>query len=271
MNLNDRSGVITGAGSGIGRELALAFAQRGGHLLLVGRREQPLRDTARLVAKAGGTAEVLALDITAPGASHQVAAFAQERLHRVDLLVNNAGSVRAGRLEDHAADEIAAMVDLNLTAPILLTRELLPALRSHAREDGAIVLNIASGMALVGMPFYTVYAAAKAGLAKFGESLRRELHGSGIHVATVYPGATQTAMNDSVVPDASLGLERRDVTDVVSDLITALSAGEHEINTSLPARRAMQQLNLDDPLAVDRALAPQLGQFHSAVGNHRSM
>jgi short-subunit dehydrogenase len=67
VDLRGRRGVVAGAGSGIGRELALAFGRRGGHLLLVGRREQPLRETAELVREAGGTDDVLAVDITAPG------------------------------------------------------------------------------------------------------------------------------------------------------------------------------------------------------------
>lgn len=147
-------------------ELALEFGRRGGHLLLVGRREQPLRETTELVREAGGTAGVLAVDITADGAVDRVAATTQEVLGSVDLLVNNAGNVRAGRLEDN---DVRAMIDLNLTAPILLTRAMLPALRAGAVPGGSVVLNIASGIALLGLPFYTTYAATKSGLARFGE------------------------------------------------------------------------------------------------------
>jgi NAD(P)-dependent dehydrogenase (short-subunit alcohol dehydrogenase family) len=83
------------------------------------------------------------VDITADGAVDRVAATAPEVLGSVDLLVNNAGNVRAGRLEDHDVADVRAMIDLNLTAPILLTRAMLPPLRAGAVPGGSVVLNIA--------------------------------------------------------------------------------------------------------------------------------
>jgi len=93
------------------------------------------------------------------------------------VLVNNAGGVRAGRLESMAEEEIRTMIEVDLVAPILLTQAALPQLR--ASGDG-LVVNVTSGIALVGAPFYTTYAAAKAGLSRFGEALRRELKGEGV-------------------------------------------------------------------------------------------
>ena len=133
-----------------------------------------------------------------------------------------------------------------------MTRAHLTARTCHTESSphglegrGSILLNIASGIALVGLPFYAVYAATKSGIAQFGESLRRELIGTGVHVATVYPGATDTAMMTSQNAGAELGWARR-----------SLEAGKHEIKTAPEDRRAMQQLNITDPLAVDAALAP---------------
>lgn len=271
LDLRNRHGVITGAGSGIGRALAERFGARGARLLLVGRRERMLRETAEAVVAAGGTADFLALDLTSDGAPEMIADAAREAAGTVDLLVNNAGNVRAGRLEQAEVADIRAMVDLNLTAPILLTRALLPQLRASARSRGGIVLTIASGIALVGLPFYTTYAATKTGVAAFGHALRRELYGSGVHVATVYPGATATAMMDTSTAGEDLGFGRRPVQDVVTDMLEALSRGEHEINTSLPARREMQRMHARDPLAVDAALAPRLDEMEAAVLHHRSI
>ena len=93
------------------------------------------------------------------------------------MLVNNAGSVRAGRLEDVDADEVRSQIEINLIAPILLTQAALPALR---KSGDAVVVNVSSGFGLVGMPFYAAYAATKAGIAHFGEALRRELYGEGV-------------------------------------------------------------------------------------------
>jgi len=270
LDLTDRRGIITGAGQGIGRALALEFGRRGGQLLLVGRQDATLSETARLVASAGGTAVVLVEDLTQPGAVGRIA-DAVASWDVVDLLVNNAGNVRAGRLELTSDADVHSMIDLNLTAPILLTKAVLPALRRAGTERDSILLNIASGIALVGMPFYSIYAATKSGIAHFGESLRRELIGSGVHVATVYPGATDTAMMTSQSAGAELGWERRPLDEVVTDLIAALGAGEHEINTAPTSRRAMQQLNITNPLAVDASLAPGLEALELAVRDHRSI
>jgi short-subunit dehydrogenase len=269
LDLHDRRGIVTGAGSGIGRALALELGRRGGRLLLVGRRSELLAETAELVAAVGGDGRVLACDITAPRAPEQLVDVALGTFGALDLLINNAGNVRAGRLEDHSIDDVRAMVELNLTAPILLTREALPHLRAAGEQRSSVVVTMASGIALVPLPFYSTYAATKSGVAGFGHALRRELQGTGVHVATVYPGATATAMMDSSSAGEDLGFARRPVDDVVADILTALNRGEHEINTSLPARRAMQELHSRDPLAVDEALAPRLAELEAAVRSHR--
>lgn len=270
IDLARRSGIITGAGQGIGRALAVEFGRRGGHLLLIGRHEETLVDTAAAVTAAGGTSEILVDDLTRTGAIQRIA-DAVVAWDNLDLLVNNAGNVRAGRLDLTSDADVRSMIDLNLTAPILLTKALLPALRKSGKEHGSILLNIASGIALVGMPFYSVYAATKSGLSRFGESLRRELIGTGIHVATVYPGATDTAMMTTQHAGADLGWARRPLSDVITDLIEALEAGKHEINTAPAGRRSLQQLNIADPLAVDATLAPTLNALEQAVRDHRSI
>lgn len=270
LDLTNRRGIITGGGQGIGRALALEFGRRGGHLLLIGRQQDTLTETARLIAAEGGTTEIMVEDLTLAGAVQRIA----ERVSSwttVDLLVNNAGNVRAGRLELTSDVDIRSMIDLNLTAPILLTKALLPMLRESGKMRGSILLNIASGIALVGIPFYAVYGATKSGIAQFGEALRRELIGTGVHVATAYPGATDTAMMTSQNAGHELGWERLPLEQVITDLIAALEAGEHEINTASESRRKMQQLNITDPLAVDAALAPSLEALELAVRDHRSI
>lgn len=270
LDLTARRGIITGAGQGIGRSIALEFGRRGAHLLLVGRQLTTLTETADLIATVGGTSEILVEDLTTEGAVDRVSAAVAD-WETVDLLVNNAGNVRAGRLELSTDDDVLSMIDLNLVAPILLTKSLLPSLRRSGAVRGSILLNISSGIALVGMPFYSVYAATKGGLSQFGESLRRELIGSGIHVATVYPGATDTAMMASQNAGASLGWDRRPLEDVIEDLFADLENGEHEINTAPAGRREMQVLNASDPMAVDAAIAPTLEALELAVRDHRSI
>jgi short-subunit dehydrogenase len=272
LDLAFRRVLLTGAGSGIGRRLALELATRGAQLVLVGRHEQPLTETATMVGVRGGSAHVLTADLTAPGAPERVVGSALELLGGLDVLINNAGNVRAGRLDEVDTPDILAMLALNLTAPILLTKAALPHLRAAATaHGGAAVLGISSGIALVGLPFYATYAATKAGLARFDEALRRELIGTGIRVATAYPGATDTAMMATSQAGQDLGFGRRPVEEVAAEIVAGLEAGDAEINTSLRERRGMQDLNATAPLDVDAALTPKLAEMEAATRSHRSI
>jgi len=272
LDLTSRRVLLTGAGSGIGRRLAMELATRGAQLVLVGRHEQPLTETATMVGVRGGSAHVLTADLTAPGAPERVVGSALELLGGMDVLINNAGNVRAGRLDEVDAADILAMLALNLTAPILLTKAALPHLRAAATaHGGAAVLGISSGIALVGLPFYATYAATKAGLARFDEALRRELIGTGIRVATAYPGATDTAMMATSQAGEDLGFGRRPVEEVAAEIVAGLEAGDAEINTSLRDRRGMQDLNATAPLDVDAALTPKLAEMEAATRSHRSI
>lgn len=273
LDLHARRALVTGAGSGIGRAITLELADRECSLALVGRRPGPLEEVADLVRERGGRAWVVTADLGLEGEPERAVAESVQALGGLDVLVNNAGNVSAGSLdEDIGVSDIYAMVRLNLLAPILATRAALPHLREAGAAHGqAAILGIASGAALVGMPYYSVYAGTKAGLARFDEALRRELIGSGIHVATSYPGATETQMMVSSQAGADLGFGRRPVDEVVAEIVAALEARTVDINTQRPERRELQVLNATDPLAVDAQLAPTLGALREAVRTHRSI
>ena len=106
MDLSDRSILLTGAGSGIGRSLALQLAEHAPRVTLVGRPPDPLEEVAALVRERGGSALVVPADLTAPGAPAQVVDAAQQEHGGIDGLVNNAGNVRAGRLEAVVEQEL---------------------------------------------------------------------------------------------------------------------------------------------------------------------
>jgi uncharacterized oxidoreductase len=109
--------------------------------------------------------------------------------------------------------EVVAQITLNLTAPILLTRAALPALRASGE---GLVVHVSSGIGLVGLPFYATYAGTKAGIARFGEALRREMYGEGVHVLTVYPGATSTPMMASSQAGPEHGFQYETPEDVAA-------------------------------------------------------
>lgn len=174
--------LITGAGSGIGRAIALEAARSGHDLILVGRRLEPLEDTA---AQLGANVRLVPADITTPEGRAAVVEAAGDRL---DFLVNNAGRLAVGRLTDLGDEEIAQTVGTNLTAAVQLTRDLVPALSA---AQGRIV-NIGSMFGLIAFPYFSVYSATKFALRGLSDALRRELSEFGITVTYVAPRATRT-------------------------------------------------------------------------------
>lgn len=267
MDLSGKSVLITGAGSGIGRASAVKIAGKGAKLTLTGRREEPLQETAKLVEEAGGEAQVVAGDVTDVSAREQVVQAAVA-FGGLDVLVNNAGNVRAGRLEDLDAEEIHNQIEVNLLAPVLLTRTAIPALRE---SSNAAIVNVSSGFGLVGMPFYSIYGATKAGIAHFGEALRRELFGEGVHVMTIYPGATETPMMDSNEAGPDLGFQYESAEEVAEALVAGLEAGELEVVRGAEDRSLMMQMTRENPRELDEQVAQMKGELEKAVANHSSM
>jgi len=268
VDLQNRSVLLTGAGSGIGRSLALQLAASGTRLTLVGRRPEPLEEVAALVREAGAQAHVVPADITQPGRPAAIATAALDAFGGIDVLVNNAGNVRAGRLDAIEESEVLAQIALNLSAPILLTRAALPALRESG--DG-LVVNVSSGIGLIGMPFYTTYAATKAGIARFGEALRRELYGEGVHVLNVFPGATSTPMMTSSQATAEHRFEYESPDEVAAATVAGMVDGSLTVVRGGKARASMIALNRDNPAAVDEALAARKPALEQAVASHSSL
>ncbi len=181
MNIKGKRVLITGGSSGIGFALAQALVAKGASVVVSGRREAALATAVAELGRTGAAVSSVAADVSTPAGRDATLKHAISALGGLDILINNAGGVRAGRLENTPEEELQAMIEVDLVAPILLTREALPALR---QSGDAMIVNVASGIALIGAPFYATYAATKAGLARFGEALRRELKGEGIHVLT---------------------------------------------------------------------------------------
>jgi len=197
MRVDGKRVLVTGGSSGIGFETARALLAKGARLFIAARRADVLAKAADDLRSTAGSVGALAADIATSAGRAAALNAAVDALGGLDILINNAGGVRAGRLEDISEAEIRAMIEVDLVAPILLTRAALP----HLRASGdALVVDVTSGIALTGVPFYAAYAATKAGLARFDEALRRELRGEGVHVLTVYPGATDSHHPAPVLP-----------------------------------------------------------------------
>ena len=186
-----RAGIVTGAGSGIGRATALRLARAGWRLALVGRDPSRLSETARLMGTTGADALVLPADLARLDALAAVTDQASAALGRVDALVNCAGACPSGAIASLDAATLAPVFALNAFAPALLVARLWPV---FLRQGGGCVVSITSLMA--GHPFsgLSAYAASKAAL----ESLTRSIHAEGAALAirafSIAPGAVETAM-----------------------------------------------------------------------------
>jgi NAD(P)-dependent dehydrogenase (short-subunit alcohol dehydrogenase family) len=186
--------VLTGGSSGIGRAVAIRLAAPGAVLHLPGRSTSGLAATAREVAAAGGRAVVHELDLRDASA---VTAWARslETAEGLDLLTHAAGVIRPGLLARASDADFREQLAVNLEAPFVLTRELLPALR---RACGQVVfVNSTSGRVAPG-PGVGLYAASKHALRALAEALRSEENRHGVRVLSLFPGRTATPMQEAI-------------------------------------------------------------------------
>ena len=182
MQLAGRTILLTGATGGLGHAIAQAFTARGARLVLTGRRPEVLESLASSLPDA----VVAPADLTDPASVRALAAAHPA----VDVVVANAAMPGSGRLESFTEEQIDRVLDVNLRAPIVLSRLYLPSMR--ARGSGHFVfMSSLSGRAPVAGA--ALYAATKFGLRGFGASLRADLHGTGIGVSIVSPGFVHDA------------------------------------------------------------------------------
>ncbi len=191
----NRTAVVTGAGQGSGRAIALRFAEAGANCVLVGRTASKLRGAADEIVAAGGEASVHALDVTDDAA---VAAFGAALVGRtVDILVNCAGDWLISLMVDTSNEQLDHILRVNLRAPYILSRTLLPNLR---RSDNASIINIGSLVTANSMPTVSAYTAAKVGLKGLTGSLAAELKPERIRVVMISPGPADTPMRAAASP-----------------------------------------------------------------------
>ncbi|MCX5516510.1 3-oxoacyl-ACP reductase [Kaistia algarum] len=196
--LQGRRAAITGAASGIGRGIAMAFAAEGARVAVLDRDGVAAERVAAEIIAAGGEAIALSCDV-ADEASVE-AAFAELRaaFGAADILVNNAGVLRDVPFEDMTIAEWDRVMGVNLRGAFLCTRQVVPAMKA---QGWGRILNTASQLAHKGAAELTHYVASKAGLIGFTRALAHELARDGITVNAIAPGIIETAMSANVPPE----------------------------------------------------------------------
>ena len=195
MNLEGNVCVVTGATSGVGRALALALVRRGAHVWAIGRNRERIESLASEAAAEMGGLRPITVDLEHTDGLESVSREILSRGEAVNLLMHSAGTISRGLVESAPAEELDRQYRVNLRAPFVLTRALLPALK---RSRGQIVFVNSSVGAVVASPDAAAYAATKHGLRALADSLRQEVNAEGIRVLTVYLGRTATPMQEQV-------------------------------------------------------------------------
>ena len=204
MKLENRTAVVTGAASGIGRALAGALARRRCHLALVDINEAGLERTAKLVATPGLRITCHRLDIADAAAVARFPKVVQANHPGVDLLFNNAGVALWGTFEQISDVDFEWLFGINFLGVVRMTRAFLPLLKES--EDARLV-NLSSVYGLMGPPGQTAYAASKFAVRGFSEALRHELQDSRVGITVVHPGGIATAIAETARVSAGISNE----------------------------------------------------------------
>ena len=189
MIFKDKTVIVTGASEGVGAAAARKFANAGANLMLVARSKKNLEAVAEEL-RDRSRVEIFAMDVSDAEICVDLFKKTEFEFGRVDVLVNNAGCHARGSVEDVPADDLGRIIDVNLRAPIVLTRLALPYLR-EAR--GGAIINVASIAGRTPVPGSATYSASKFGLRIFTFALAEELRGTNIRVAAVSPGPIDTS------------------------------------------------------------------------------
>lgn len=229
----NKTALITGASSGIGREFAHIHAQRGGNLVLVARRKKELEDLkTELENEYGIDAYIISKDLSNIGASREVYDEVKSKDIDVDYLINNAGFGGLGKFHEREIQQDLSMIQLNISALTELTYYFL---QDFTAKNAGKILNVSSTASLMPGPLQAVYYATKAYVRSFSNALAEELHDTNVTVTNLMPGATATEFGKvSGMDKTSLFNKTASAHEVAKDGYYAMLKGKLDVISGIP-------------------------------------
>ena len=193
MDFKNKTVLITGASSGIGKQTAIEFAKLGANIILVARRKEKLDELANELDKFNVTILVCQCDVSDKVQVKEMSKTVLEKFDSIDVLVNNAGFAIYGSVKDLSIDEIESQMETNYFGMMYCIKNFLPSMLD--KKSGHIV-NVASVAASFGLPGIASYCASKFAMLGFSEGLKHELHGTGVGITVVSPIMVRTDFFD---------------------------------------------------------------------------
>ncbi|SDG64254.1 SDR family NAD(P)-dependent oxidoreductase [Psychroflexus sediminis] len=262
MDLKHKKVMITGGSAGIGKALIKELITQGvKDFAVIGRSQDKLNALTEEFEEVNFI--LVPGDVSKLNAIENFVKEVSNNWSHIDLLINNAGVVSADSLQEMTDEDIVDQININLTGLILLTKKALPLL---LKSDEAGLMNISSGLGYIAKPFYSVYAATKAGVRHFSEAMRRELIFENIHVMTVYPTATDTDMMSSAKVDQMDSPElvaKKSVDGLLNKEINVILGGEQRIKDI--------DTNFNHPLKIDKSVKENYEAYKERTEAHRAM
>jgi len=188
MQLRDSVVLITGAGRGWGRSIAVAFARESAKVIIVSRTEAEIQETAQLIKDEGGDAYALSADLGTDEGINKTFITVQEKYNQLDVLINNAAILKYKEFNNTSEEDIKLLTNVNLLSYLLLCKKFL---RGMIERQRGCIINVSSNAGIWPFEKETVYAATKFAIEGFSKSLALEVRGYGIPVNTITPGGTE--------------------------------------------------------------------------------